>query len=174
MQIWGYQAVTYTIDGEELPKSSNISNQARVDVSARGLWINRQMTFCDIRVFIPLARCHLHISLLAVHKKNENKKKQEYNHQILQLDHGSFTPLVFSSFGGMSRKCCRFFSHTAEHLANRKIELKNKISAWIKSKLNVALIRSMLLCLSGTRTPSNVYNMSKIDLCAIVAESNIK
>ena len=174
MQKCGYRAVTYTIDGEELPKSSNTSNQARVDVSARGLWINGQTTFCDVRVFIPLARCHLHISLLAVHKKNENKKKREYNHRILQLDHGSFTPLVFSCFGGMSKKCCRFFSHTAERLANRKIEPKIKISAWIKSKLNVALIRSMVLCLCGTRTPSNVDNMSEIDLCAIVAESNIE
>ena len=32
----------------------------------------------------------------------------------------------------------------------------------------------MLLCLRGTRTPSNVDNISEIDLCAIVAESNIE
>ena len=38
--------------GEELPKPSNTSNQARADASARGLWINGQTTFCDIRVFI--------------------------------------------------------------------------------------------------------------------------
>ena len=63
---------------EEFPKSSNTSNQARVDVSARGLWINRQTVFCEVRVFNPLARCHLHHSLPAVHKKNESKKKWEY------------------------------------------------------------------------------------------------
>ena len=143
-------------------------------MSAWGLWINGQTTFCDVRVFIPLAKCHLHISLLAVHKNNENEKKREYNHRILQLDHGSFTPLVFSCFGGMSRKCWSYFSHTAERLANRKIEPKSKISACIKAKLNVALIRSMLLCLCGTRTPSNVDNISEIDLCAIAAESNIE
>ena len=34
--------------GEELPKSSNTSNQARADVSVRGLWINRQTAFCDV------------------------------------------------------------------------------------------------------------------------------
>ena len=37
--------------GEELPKSSNTSNQARADVSARGLWINRQTAFCDVKGF---------------------------------------------------------------------------------------------------------------------------
>ena len=64
--------------GEEFPKSSNTSNQARTDVSARGLWINRQAVFCNVRVFNPLARCHLHHSLPAVHKKNESEKKREY------------------------------------------------------------------------------------------------
>ena len=65
--------------GEEAPKSSNGSTQARAGVSARGLWINGQATFCNIRVFSPLVRCHLHHSLRAVHNKNENKKKWEYN-----------------------------------------------------------------------------------------------
>ena len=64
--------------GEEVPKFSNSSNQARADVSTRGLWINGQTAFCDVRVFNPLARCHLHHSLPTVHKKNENKKKHKY------------------------------------------------------------------------------------------------
>ena len=55
--------------------------------------------------------------------------------------------------------CSRhIFSHTAERLPNRRKEPKTKISA----------------CLHGTRTPSNVDNISEIDLCAIVAESNIE
>ena len=31
--------------GEELPKSSNMNNQARADVSARGLWIMGKQSF---------------------------------------------------------------------------------------------------------------------------------
>ena len=172
--MWLLSRYFTPLTGEELPKSSNTSNQARADVSARGLWINGQTAFCDVRVFNPLARCHLHHSLPAVHKKNENEKKREYNQRILQVEHGSFTPLVFSCFGGMSRECRCFFSHTAERLANRRKEPKSKISAWIKARLNFALIRSMLLCLRGTRTPSNVDNISEIDLCAVVPESNIE
>ena len=90
------------------------------------------------------------------------------------MEHGSFTPPVFSRFEGMSRECSCFLSHTPEHLANRRKEPKSKVSAWIKARLNFVLIRSMLLCLHGTRTPSNVDNISEIDLCAIVAESNIE
>ena len=126
--------------GEEFPKSSNMSNQARADVSARGLLINGQTTFCDIRVFNPLARWHLHHSLQAVHKKNENKKKQECNQRILQVEHGLFTSLVFSCFGRMSSECSCFFLHAAERLANRRKEPKCKISAWIKARLNLTVI----------------------------------
>ena len=66
------------LTGEEFPKSSNTSNQARADASATGLWINWQTAFCEVRVFNPLARCHLHHSLPAVQKKNESDKKREY------------------------------------------------------------------------------------------------
>ena len=106
--------------GEEILKSSNLSNQARADMSARGLWINKQTAFRDMRVFNSLARCHLHHSLPAVHKKNENEKKWEYHQQILQVEHGSFTPLVFSCFGGMSKECSHFFLHTANALLIQK------------------------------------------------------
>ena len=51
---------------EEFSKFSNTSNQAIADVSAGGLWINGQ------------------------------EKKREYNQQIFQLEHGSFTPFRFS------------------------------------------------------------------------------
>ena len=76
----------------------------------------------------------------------------------------------------MSRECSRFFflSFLFLFLANRRKEPKSKISAWIKAILNLALIRDMVLCLRGTRKPSNVDNISEIDLCAIIAESNIK
>ena len=90
------------------------------------------------------------------------------------MEHGSFTPLVFSCWGNMTRECSRLFSHTAELLATRRKEPKSTISAWIKARLNFALISSMLLCLRGTRTPSNFDNISEIDLLAFVAESNIE
>ena len=40
----------------------------------------------------------------------------------------------------MSKEYSCFFLHTPEHLANRTKEPENKISAWIKARLNFALI----------------------------------
>ena len=84
----GIEPLLTPLMGEELPKSSNTSNQGKADVSARGLWINGQTVFFDEKVFNPLARCYLHHSFPAVQKKNENEKKREYDQRILQVENG--------------------------------------------------------------------------------------
>ena len=98
------------LTGETLDYLSSIkTDEARADVSARGLWQKGQTAYCDVRVFNPLARCYLNRSLIAVHRANENEKKRKYNQRIINIDHGTFTPLVFSCFGGTSRECSRFY-----------------------------------------------------------------
>ena len=72
----------------------------------------------------------------------------------------------------MQRFLFAFFS--TEPLASRRKEPKSKTSAWIKARLNFALIRSVLLCLRGTRTLSNVDNIIETDLFPIIAESVIE
>ena len=81
---------------KEFSESSNTSNQARADVSARGLWINGQTAFCDVSVFNPVARFHLNHRLPTVQKEVENRNKREYDHQILQVEHGPFTNVAVS------------------------------------------------------------------------------
>ena len=38
---------------------------------------------------------------------NEQEKSRAYNERTLQIDHGRFTPLVFSINGSMGRECLR-------------------------------------------------------------------
>ena len=121
-------------------------------MSAGGLGVNEQ-TACDGSAFKLLARCYLNHSLAAAHKKNENEEKREYNppSRTSIVD----TTCVFV-FWRNAQGMMPFFSHIAERLANRKKEPK---SAWIKARLNFTLIRSILLCLPGTRTISNFDNI---------------
>ena len=145
------------LSGEQLRhKTSNKADLARSDISARDFWIKGQIVYCDILIFNPITKCHLNQSLSAVHKKNECEKKRQYNQRILQVEHGSFSPLVFSCFSGMSRECSRFFSHAAEHLAEKSKMNKSSVSALIKARLNFALLRSCLLCIRGLRTSNNI------------------
>ena len=113
-------------------KSAIASNDARADVAARSFWVKGKVVYAHVRVFTPLAKSHKNLTLEAVHKKNENEKKRNYNERILNVDHGSFTPLVFSCYGGMSRECSRFYSHAAELIAEkRKI---SGVSGWMKTR----------------------------------------
>ena len=90
------------LTGENLGQASaNTSAEARLDVSARGVWSRNQRAFFDIRVFNPNARRFQGQSLKQSYVTNEKEKKRMYNNRILQVENGTFTPLVFNAFGGM-------------------------------------------------------------------------
>ena len=154
-------------NGEIFSKRSTIrTDDARADVAARGFWTRGQMAFVDVNVFNPLAKCHRNQTLEAVHRKNENDKKRNYNDRIINVHHGSFTPLVFSCYGGMSRECSRFYTHAAELLSEKRKLPKGFVSCWLKTRLNFSLIRSCLLCIRGTRS---IYDKTKtVELTDIV------
>lgn len=150
------------------------TNEARTDVAARSFWVKGQMAYADVRVFNPLAKCHKNLTLQVAHKKNENEKKRSYNERIIHVDHGSFTPLVFSCFGGMSRECSRFYSHATDLIAEKRKLSKSIVSAWIKTRLNFSLIRSMLLCVRGTRSMYEKTHNLDGDIELAVQESRIQ
>ena len=95
--------------GETLKyQTAKTENNTTLDVSALGFWCRDQRTFFDIRVFDPVSPSHAHQSLGAAHSKQENKKCRQYEDRILHVEHASFTPLVFTIAGGMS-KCTNNF-----------------------------------------------------------------
>ena len=59
-------------------KTANREEQARLDVSARGVWVKGSRAFFDVRVFNPLAQSYNNQTLKAAHRLNENQKKREY------------------------------------------------------------------------------------------------
>ena len=84
------------LTGEHLRyRTANTDDQARLDVSARGVWARGSKAFFDVRVFNPLAPSYRNQTLSAAHKSNENEKKRKYRQRIQNVEHGSFTPLVF-------------------------------------------------------------------------------
>jgi len=38
---------------------------------------------------------------------NENEKKLQYSSRVLDVEHGTFTPLVFTTTGGKDQECLR-------------------------------------------------------------------
>ena len=82
---------------------------------------------------------------------HENEKKRLYSRRVLDIEHGTFTPLVFITTGGIGKECLRYHSRLAELIAIKKGEQYAKTMSWIRSRISFALLRSALICLRGSR-----------------------
>ena len=84
-------------------------------------------------------------------EKREQAKKREYGDRIREVENASFTPLVFSTTGGLSKETSIAYKRMAELLAiKRKTEYSTTL-AWMRCSLSFALIRSAVACIRGTR-----------------------
>ena len=133
-------------------KSANLSDEARLDVVTQGFWERGRKAFVDVRVFNPLAKSYSNQSLSVSHRRNENQKKREYTDRILQVEHASFTPLVFTCFGGMSTECQMFYKRLSQLISEKRNTDKSITKSWIQTKLSFSLLRTTLLCIRGSRS----------------------
>ena len=70
----------------------------------------------------------------------------------MDVEHGSFTPLVFSCLGGMSVECNQFYNKVADKISEKRDISISKGRAWVRTKLSFCLLRSTHLCIRGSRT----------------------
>ena len=127
-------------------------------MAARGFWTRGQKLFCDIRVFNPLAKCYRKNPLAKIHEKHEKDKKIKYAERVIEVEHGSFTPLVFSCFGGMSRECGAFFKHLAEKVAEKRNIATSEATCFLRTKLSFSLVKSLVLCICDSRSVRQILS----------------
>ena len=106
------------LSGEMLSyRSANVSAEACLDIKARGFWNPVQDAFFDVRIFHPNAPCYRSKDTAAIYRQHESAKKREYNQRIQDVEHGVFTPLVFSTSGAMGREGSTFYKRLADMLS---------------------------------------------------------
>ena len=71
----------------------------------------------------------------------------------MEVEHGTFTPLIIGTNGGMGEECQRFVKWLAELLASKQMESYASTVSWIRTKLSFEVIRSAVLGVRGSRTP---------------------
>ena len=91
-------------------QTTSTEDDSRCDIAARGFWVRGSKAFLDVRVFNPMARSYTNRSIANVYNSLEKSKKAKYNERILNVEHGTFTPLILSCFGGMGTEAQRFFN----------------------------------------------------------------
>ena len=161
------------ITGEVI--NGNISAEARSDISARGFWVKGQIAFFDIRVFDPNARRYATRNLTQCYKSNETEKKKQYNQRIIEVDQGSFCPLIFSVNGGTSNECSIFLKRLMCLMSKKRNEHISTITSFMRTKINFALLRSLLLCIRGSRSLNdrNAEPLSSIMVDCALQEAKI-
>ena len=73
---------------------ANKAPDARLDIRARGFWAREQSAFFDVRVCHPNADSYKNLTPERIYKFHENHKKRLYSSRVLEVERGTFTPLV--------------------------------------------------------------------------------
>ena len=140
------------LTGEKLNTGANKDEGARVDIVARDFWQMHEMAFFDIKVFNPLAKTNMSQSLEAAFKTSERNKKRSYNNRIIQVEKGTFTPVILSSLGGLGVEGSCFVSKLVELVSCKKNLERSVVANYIRTKISFELIRSQVACIRGARS----------------------
>ena len=92
----------------------------RLDIPARGFWGGQlEAALFDVWVFNPFSASAVTLPLPQLYKRHEQEKQRRYE-QLLQEENCSFTPLIFSTSGGVSPLTKQFLQHLAKKLSEKK------------------------------------------------------
>jgi hypothetical protein len=161
------------LTGESLyPRSSITTDEARSDIRARGFWCRQQNAFFDFRVFYPHASSYLHRSLPSLFESMEKAKKREYNDRILQVEQGSFTPLVFASTGGMGKEASMALKKLAMEISEQQKEHFSQTLGLLRCRIAFALMRASHVCLRGSRPYCRRHAAAPADL--VISEAHLQ
>ena len=131
--------------------SSNLSEKARLDVSAVGIWSPMERTFLDVRVVHPNSSSYQGKQISKIYEQNEKEKKRTYNQRIIQVEKASFTPLIFTTSGGMGPECTKFHKKIAQLIALKTKEEYPQVMNHLRTRLRFTLLRSTLIALRGEK-----------------------
>jgi hypothetical protein len=133
---------------------------ARPDIRARGFWRPAQNAFFDVLLTNLNAPSHAHLSPDKIFAKHEAAKKRKYNDRIMNIEHGTFTPLVFSLNGAMAPECVRFHKHLASKIATKTEQKYSSVMNTIRTKLSFMILRACLMAVRGSRPHVSTFNSS--------------
>ena len=162
------------VNGEALNPGADTSAGARLDVHARGFWGRQTSDFFDVRVCRPNAASDEDLTPQQIYRRHANEKKRLYGKRVTEIEQATFTPLVFTTTGGMGEECLKYHSRLAELITNKKGEVYSQTISWIRAKISFSILRSSLLCLRGSRTLRRLhYKIKDIELEIEVAIAGI-
>ena len=152
--------------GDTEVQSSIKGDKARADVSAVGFWSPMERTFLDVQIIHPNSSSYLATTQHQLYIQKENEKKACYNDRILQVEKGSFTPLIFTTTGGMGPESTRYHKKLAKLISAKRGEEYSHVVSHIRTRLRFAILRSTLFAIRGDRG-RNIRKLQSVPLSEV-------
>ena len=70
---------------------------------------------------------------------------------MLQVEKGSFSPLIFSTTGGMGPEATRYHKRVAELISSKRGEKYSDVVNHIRTRIRFSLLKSVLIAVRGER-----------------------
>lgn len=74
-----------------------------------------------------------------------------YNDRVLHVEKGSFSPLIFTTTGGMGPEATKYHKQVARLISAKRNEEYSDVVNWIRTKVRFALLKSTLIAIRGER-----------------------
>ena len=81
-----------------------------------------------------------------------NPPSRHYGQCITEIEHCSFSPLVFSSTGGMAKETTVFYKRLASLLSYKWDQPYSVTMGWLRCTLGFSLLKSFIQCIRGARS----------------------
>ena len=105
----------------------------------------------DVRVFHHSAPSYRNNPIAGIYCQHETRKRLEDSSRGREVEHRCFTPLVFSTSGGIGREGTTFYKRLAAMLNDVRKEPYSVVLGWIRRRISFSLLRSAILCMRGSR-----------------------
>ena len=79
----------------------------------------------------------------------------------MDLEMGTFTPLVFGTNGCMGHDCQNFLKTLANKISTKNDEPYASVISWLRIQLSLAILRTVHRCDRGSRYPFESREVSK-------------
>ena len=136
---------------EQSEVSGVSGDRAAPDVSSRGLWGPFERTFFDVRVLHPNAPSYISTNTSTLYANHEKEKMRKYNSRIITVEKATFTPLVYSTFGGCGPQAAAYHKRLAQLISTKRNEAYHHVINNIRTRIRFCLLRSVLVSLRGER-----------------------
>ena len=145
-----------------------------MDIVANGFWGGAfERAFFDVRVFNPFAPSNRHSSLASSYRHHESLKKRHYERRVREVEHSSFTPLVFSLTGGLGPAATAFYKRLSSQLSDKWKQPYSSTIGWLRCRISFSLLRSSIMCLRGARSSHTFNNHLAASVDLTISDSNL-